>query len=100
MCELGKDRTALLVPLVLGCCQVSTELILDDDELSDGVMFAEAPRVAMLAAFTDLDENYGGCQAYLAEIGLDWQRQSEMRRRICSNDRDVIWHGRSVDADQ
>ena len=104
MCELGKDRTGLLVSLVLGCCQVSTELILDDYELSNGVgkvalagvdqleslrglnreMFAEAPRVAMMAAFTYLDENYGSCQAYLAEIGFDPQLQSEMRRRMTS----------------
>ena len=102
MCELGKDRTGLLVSLVLACCHISTELILDDYELSNGVgevalagveqmeslrglnreMFAEAPRVAMLAAFTYLDENYGGCQAYLAEIGFDPQRQNEVRRRM------------------
>ena len=104
MCELGKDRTGLLVSLVLGCCQVSTELILDDYELSNGVgnvalagveqmeslrglnreMFAEAPRVAMMAAFTYLDENYGGCQAYLAGIGFDLHLQSEMRRCMTS----------------
>ena len=37
MCELGKDRTGTLVSLVLGCCGVSEEVILDDYELSDGV---------------------------------------------------------------
>ena len=104
MCELGKDRTGTLVSLVLGCCGVSEEVILDDYELSDGVgkvalagveqmeslrglnreMFAEAPREAMMAAFTYLDENYGGCQAYLAEIGFGPQLQSEVRRRMVS----------------
>ncbi|MCS6938644.1 MAG: tyrosine-protein phosphatase [Roseiflexaceae bacterium] len=104
-CFVGKDRTGLITALALGAAGVPAETIADDYALSapltvsliaeiratlirlgyDTARFdrlSPAPREAMIATITYLNERYGGVEAYLASIGLTAAQREGLRRLL------------------
>ena len=98
-CKLGKDRTGLLCALVLACCDVPLESILDDYSLSndldeialggiekmedvqgvDKSLFSSAPREAMAQTFKYIDSKYGSVHGYLDSIDFSYHLQKELK---------------------
>jgi protein-tyrosine phosphatase len=106
-CHAGKDRTGIVAALLLEALQVDRETVLDDYELTaaaeghdshgttfndlvTGGMAAEAaagmlgaPRWAMADTLTQLDEQFGGIEAYLlGPAGLDADTLTQLRQRL------------------
>lgn len=104
-CFVGKDRTGLITALALGAAGVPVETIADDYALSapltmsliaeiratlirlgyDTARFdrlSPAPREAMMATMTYLNEQYGGVESYLVAIGLTDAQRDKLRRLL------------------
>jgi protein-tyrosine phosphatase len=103
-CAAGKDRTGLVVALVLALAGVPADVIAADYALSDeairqhndemlaGVVSEEerarwrairhARPETMLEMLAHLDEVYGGARGYLTKAGLDSQRCDMVVRRL------------------
>ena len=103
-CHAGKDRTGLLIALVLEVVGVPRELVIQDYALTDGYRghiaeghlkpfvstlgldpddvraFWQSPSTALEIALESLDRDYGGPEKYLVSAGgvvteqLDWLR--------------------------
>jgi protein-tyrosine phosphatase len=104
-CHAGKDRTGVVVALVLRLAGVGVEAIADDYALS-GVQLAEVlardwttaldrgmdpvraerlftvNRQAMVETVERIDSEHGGAAGYLRELGLDAQRIDRLRRLL------------------
>jgi protein-tyrosine phosphatase len=104
-CHAGKDRTGVVVALVLLLACVETDAIADDYALS-GVQLADmlardrvsavergmdavraerlftVRREAMVETVGRIESDHGGAAAYLAGIGLDEQRIDRLRRLL------------------
>lgn len=105
-CHAGKDRTGLVVALLLAVAGVPEEIIAEDYALSnhylqpwyqqlftaqahdpakqaqlnaDFATFAEY----MLTVFAYLSQQYGGVQPYLLATGLTAQEIAQIRQRLC-----------------
>ena len=101
-CKLGKDRTGLLCALVLACCDVPLESILDDYSLSNNLdeialggiekmedvqgvdksLFSSAPREAMAQTFKYIDSKYGSVHEYLDSIDFSYHLQKELKNLL------------------
>lgn len=105
-CTAGKDRTGVVVALLLALAGVDHAAIAEDYALTATYLtegfFADAraraqaagrdwllyqhllgcPAELMLATLTDLDERYGGVEAYLRLIGLTDQELEALRTAL------------------
>ena len=104
-CAAGKDRTGLIVALLLGALGVAPEVIAEDyaltaanlerdeaDWLENGPGIREereatlgrwrARPEVMLEVLLDLDERYGGAEGYLREIGVEPDDVARLRQRF------------------
>ncbi|WP_179802659.1 tyrosine-protein phosphatase [Micromonospora purpureochromogenes] len=64
-CQAGKDRTGVLVALLLRVAGVAPDAIANDYALTDGC----SPQT-MLNTLNHLDSHYGGAASYLVEAGV------------------------------
>jgi protein-tyrosine phosphatase len=100
-CRVGRDRTGIVVALLLSLAGASREEILEDYALSAELLAATfeewiagapdertrgrlewesaAPSDLILSALDHLDERYGGVEPYLAGAGVDVDR---VRKRL------------------
>ncbi|MEU8074584.1 tyrosine-protein phosphatase [Catellatospora citrea] len=76
-CHAGRDRTGVLVALLLRLAGVDHRLIADDYARTDGC----SPE-PMLHTLTHLDERYGGVAPYLLRTGTDLDAQQAVRARL------------------
>lgn len=101
-CKLGKDRTGLLSALILSCCGISKEEILEDYTKSndlnevalggietmesvqgvDKSLFSSAPREALEETLEYITSKYGGVHAFLDDIGFSFHLQQELKERL------------------
>ena len=100
-CRVGRDRTGIVIALLLSLAGATREEILEDYALSVASLAASfeewiaaapddrtkariewesaPPSDLILSALDHLDERYGGVEPYLAEVGVDVDR---VRRRL------------------
>ncbi|KAJ1976552.1 hypothetical protein H4R34_003937 [Dimargaris verticillata] len=97
-CTHGKDRTGIVVALILSLLGVHDSLIVDDyaktsiglcgmaDEIKRDMKgtgmpssFAEAPPEAMASVLQHIHSTYGSTELYLELIGISKQRQRSIR---------------------
>jgi protein-tyrosine phosphatase len=102
-CTQGKDRTGLIVVLVLMLCGVDGSAITDDYMRSEEELLVEkkerlreisriglnedfvgCPRDFVLAVTKHIQGKYGGIGEYLAGIGVDAEAQERVRRIIAA----------------
>jgi protein-tyrosine phosphatase len=102
-CTQGKDRTGLIVVLVLMLCGVDGSAIADDYMRSEEELLVEkkerlreisriglnedfvgCPRDFVLAVTKHIQGKYGGIGEYLAGIGVDAEAQERVRRIIAA----------------
>lgn len=85
-CSLGKDRTGVVVALLLSVCGVSEEVIADDyaktgellstslkemnSSLGLGAEWSETRKDVMLAFLSELRQRHGGAHSFLETIGV------------------------------
>ncbi|MGL4830988.1 MAG: tyrosine-protein phosphatase [Propionibacteriaceae bacterium] len=105
-CTAGKDRTGLVIALVLGALGARDDDIADDytltrqnflpyhdawiESIDDDPVFKQylkthdtnAPREAMVAALAHLDSHYGGIVAYLDQHGFGTADCDALRARL------------------
>ena len=104
-CTIGKDRTGLIVALLLGLSDVDPTIIADDYALSEGYLdplfqiyrakakqngtdverlawLVRSRRETMLATLAYLDEQYGGVRGYLSAIGITNQQIESIYSQI------------------
>jgi protein tyrosine/serine phosphatase len=103
-CHAGKDRTGLVVGLLLRLANVPVQTIAEDyalsgerlrerteqwlesaeteDERARIERIAATPAAAMEAVLVALDERYGGAAAYLGDGGLDARAIAAARSRL------------------
>ncbi len=103
-CHAGKDRTGLVVALLLGVAGVEEEAIAadyalsgpslepslrpwieaadDDEDREHRLRVAGAPAEAMLDVLAELDRRYGGAPGYLLATGLGESRLARVRERL------------------
>lgn len=97
-CKLGKDRTGLLSAIVMTCCGVPMQEIVDDYVKSNNLnevalggiekmkdtrginkdLFSHAPPEAIKTTFQYIEEKYGGVQTYLHHIGFSVEQQEQL----------------------
>lgn len=76
-CHAGKDRTGVLVALLLGVAGVGPDDIAADYARTDG-----SAAQTMLNTLAHLDHHYGGLLPYLREIGVDAAGVQATRQRL------------------
>ena len=98
-CRVGRDRTGIVVALLLSLAGATRDEILEDYALSTEVLApaydewiaaapdarararlrweSAPPRDLILAALDHIDERYGGVERYLADAGVDLDRIRE-----------------------
>jgi hypothetical protein len=76
-CHAGKDRTGVLVGLLLAIAGVGPDSIADDYAATDG-----CPRETMLNTLTHLDQRCGGAASYLHEAGVEPELVRAARARL------------------
>ncbi len=104
-CQVGKDRTGVVVALLLGLADVSKETIIADytdsynfllpivDDYREKIrcqggdvslfeMLIQSPPEAMAQMLTHLDEKYGGIRPYLHHIGLNDTQLDLIKSRL------------------
>ncbi len=104
-CTIGKDRTGLIVALLLSISNVPTTTIADDYALSEQYLdplfkllrpkaerrganmqrlawVIQARRETMLATLAYLEEQYGGVRNYLTSLGITDQQISAIRSQL------------------
>ena len=99
-CSAGKDRTGIVVALLLGVLDVSSELVIEDYALTKKYVakllapYTEARREEglewilgcapedMEQALDHLDRRYGGAEGYLREIGLSEEAVGAIRSAL------------------
>ncbi len=104
-CAVGKDRTGLIVALLLSIANVAADVIADDYALSEGylaplfaIMLERARREGykiegrewmiaarpetMLGTLAYLDERYGGTRAYLRGIGMTDEQLESLHKKL------------------
>jgi protein-tyrosine phosphatase len=104
-CAAGKDRTGLIVALLLGALDVAPEVIAEDYGLTAGNLQAEearwlvegpgtrAERAAtvervrarpevMLEVLAHIEERYGGAAGYLLQVGVSPEDVAALRDRF------------------
>ncbi|MGK7936512.1 MAG: tyrosine-protein phosphatase [Xenococcaceae cyanobacterium] len=101
-CAAGKDRTGIIIALLLAIAQVPVKTIAQDYQLSDRYLtsfyaniqeeaikkgFAHmllSPAEVIMDTFSYLDEHYGGVNGYLQTIGIN-QEQIKRLQTILVN---------------
>ncbi|WP_319458880.1 tyrosine-protein phosphatase [Micromonospora sp. RTP1Z1] len=78
-CHAGKDRTGVLVALLLAVAGVAPDEIADDYAATDG-----CSRLAMLNTLTHLDRRYGGATPYLTGTGVEAGLLRAVRARLAA----------------
>nr|MBA2678406.1 tyrosine-protein phosphatase [Ktedonobacteraceae bacterium] len=104
-CTIGKDRTGLIVALLLGLSNVDPIIIADDYALSERYLdplfqsyraraeqnqvdmqrlawMVRSRRETMLDTLTYLEEHYGGVRSYLSSIGITDQQIESIRSQL------------------
>ncbi|MFE9692682.1 tyrosine-protein phosphatase [Micromonospora sp. NPDC005806] len=76
-CQAGKDRTGVLVALLLTVAGVAAQDVAADYALTDGC----SPQT-MLRTLAHLDERYGGVTPYLMEAGVEPGMLAAARSRL------------------
>ncbi|BCJ33169.1 hypothetical protein Athai_06720 [Actinocatenispora thailandica] len=76
-CHAGKDRTGVLVALLLGVLEVEPDGIVADYARSDG-----CPAQTMRNTLAHLEHRYGGIVPYLRETGVDAESFRAVRQRL------------------
>ena len=76
-CHAGRDRTGVLVALLLGVAGVGRVEIADDYARTEG-----CTPLPMRNTLTHLDRRYGGAEPYLRGAGLDEELLSALRSRL------------------
>ncbi|MCW3842115.1 tyrosine-protein phosphatase [Micromonospora yasonensis] len=76
-CHAGKDRTGVLVALLLAVAGVGADGIADDYAATEG-----CARETMLNTLTHLDQRYGGAASYLSRAGLEPGLMAAARSRL------------------
>jgi protein-tyrosine phosphatase len=103
-CTQGKDRTGLIVALVLFLLGVPIEIIADEYNLSEVELyeerderlreireiglteeFANAPREYIFTISDHIQQKYGGVPAYLTHIGVSEETQEQLIRTLQSS---------------
>lgn len=110
-CQAGKDRTGIIIALILLALGVSRQLIIEDfmksnDELLPYfkklllirkiITFGYFPAKRMLYVITVKERNinsildrvethYGGIEGYLASSGFDVSKLTDLRKKFCTN---------------
>ncbi len=93
-CHAGKDRTGVVVALLLALAGVPHDTIAADYALSDALLrplyAQDAPRQrlasrpgVMLATLAHLDTTYGGVRPYLEKQGVSARDMERIRERLC-----------------
>ncbi|MEY2470052.1 MAG: protein-tyrosine phosphatase [Actinomycetota bacterium] len=109
-CTAGKDRTGLAAALLLSVLGVDRELILDDYELTNitrseariaelrpeledaGIdvervrPYLSAPRAAMEATLSWLEDDYGGAEGFLLASGVTPETLADLRNDLLTDD--------------
>ncbi|MEV6266501.1 tyrosine-protein phosphatase [Kribbella sp. NPDC051936] len=75
-CHAGKDRTGVIVALLLDLVGVPREMIAADYEAS------VASRNVIVGLLSHLDDRYGGTSAYLLQAGMTAGQLGELRSRL------------------
>ncbi|WP_019505307.1 tyrosine-protein phosphatase [Pleurocapsa sp. PCC 7319] len=99
-CAAGKDRTGIIIALLLALANVSVETIAEDYQLSDRYLafmydkirqqaikegFAhllESSPQTIIDTFAYLDRNHGGVNSYLACIGIDSAKRIQLKTML------------------
>jgi len=76
-CHSGRDRTGVLVALLLTVAGVSARDVADDYALTDG-----CSATAMLNTLEHLEQRYGGTGMYLARTGVEPELLDAVRARL------------------
>jgi len=109
-CMIGKDRTGVLVALILTFCGWDAESVAENFALSDEylapvldhliadgediglpkdshVLFSS--KDTMLQVIKFLNENYGNVYAYLNRIGVNWNQQKKLIEKLLLHNDDI-----------
>ena len=99
-CAAGKDRTGIIIALLLALVNVPVDTIAEDYQLSDRYFafmydkvrqqaikegFAhllESSPQTIIDTFAYLDRNYGGVNNYLASIGVDSAKRIQLKTML------------------
>lgn len=91
-CTAGKDRTGVVIGLVLSIAGVPAETVAEDYSLSSGFLVGdvwqsyqtplECPPEYMLNLLGHIDRAYGGAAAYARRIGLDQPEIDAIREAL------------------
>ena len=88
-CHGGKDRTGLVVALLLRLCGVPLDAIDADYAATEARLLgrfdpdtAAAPAGAMAAVLADLERTHGSVEEYLAGCGLTREARARLRERL------------------
>ncbi|MFE7406181.1 tyrosine-protein phosphatase [Isoptericola sp. NPDC057559] len=76
-CQAGRDRTGVLVALLLSVARVAPGHVAEDYARTDG-----CDARTMLSTLAHLEERYAGAAAYLAGSGVDQGELEAVRRRL------------------
>jgi protein-tyrosine phosphatase len=76
-CHEGKDRTGVLVALLLLVAGVPEDEVADDYAVTEGVQ-----RIVMVNSIEHLHQAYGGVAKYLADCGIDEPVLDAVRARL------------------
>eukprot|EP01087_Luapelamoeba_hula_P020851 TRINITY_DN7182_c0_g1_i1.p1 TRINITY_DN7182_c0_g1~~TRINITY_DN7182_c0_g1_i1.p1 ORF type:complete len:1274 (-),score=250.19 TRINITY_DN7182_c0_g1_i1:29-3439(-) len=107
-CASGKDRTGLISALILACCNVPDEDIIDNYALSEKYLahvmsfiitenrdkglndtFDGTPASVMIETLEFIREKWGSVHNYLDEIGFSYEDQKGLVQLICRNPREL-----------
>lgn len=98
-CASGKDRTGLIVALIMSCCGISDELTFESYSLSDRYLFPildiiiqenrsvgmlegfdSTPKCIMEKTFKYIRKHYGSIKNYLVNIGFSIEDQNQLKK--------------------
>ncbi|MDJ0573904.1 MAG: tyrosine-protein phosphatase [Xenococcaceae cyanobacterium MO_234.B1] len=99
-CAAGKDRTGIIIALLLAVADVPVATIAEDYQLSDRYLaplyskirqqaikegFAhllKSPPQTIIDTFAYLDQNYGGINNYLENVAISWEIRDRLKTII------------------
>lgn len=107
-CTSGKDRTGLVIALILACCGVEEEAIIENYQVSDHYLdpikdvivddnrskglnetFDETPRFVMQETFKYIKNTWGSVSNYLETFGFSKDKQQALAKVLKEGDTEV-----------
>lgn len=107
-CSSGKDRTGLVIALILACCGVEEEDIIENYQISDDYLapildiivddnrskglnetFDETPRFVMQETFKYIKNTWGSVSNYLESIGFTKDQQQALGKVLRESETEV-----------